>query len=237
MKRCPCILLLFILLAMETSAQQWWSSISDDKTKGTFIDKRDNQQYGWVKIGSQVWMSQNLNVNEFVEVKNGRSNGVIIEKLCYNNKEENCEIYGGLYTDVVIDMYTGLPGSRSICPEGWHLPALQEWQVLTEFLGGADYAAGELKEAGTEHWRKSNRDATNSSGFTALPGGYCMLEENNLSYAGIFVRGFFWTSSEGFSPMFLRKEFRVVTLVKNDNKVDLNRSLGMSACSVRCVKD
>ena len=61
-------------------------------------------------------------------------------------------------------------GVQGICPEGWHLPSDTEWKQLTDYLG--ENAGGKLKEAGTTHWNAPNTEATNESGFTALPGGY-----------------------------------------------------------------
>ena len=66
---------------------------------------------------------------------------------------------------------------QGICPAGWHLPTDAEWTILTTFLGGESIAGGKMKttgtiEAGTGLWYAPNTGATNSSGFSALPGGY-----------------------------------------------------------------
>jgi len=62
-------------------------------------------------------------------------------------------------------------GVKGICPEGWHLPSDGEWEILMSFLGGENVAGGKMKEPGDSHWETPNTDATNESGFSALPGG------------------------------------------------------------------
>jgi uncharacterized protein (TIGR02145 family) len=88
--------------------------------------------------------------------------------------------------------YSTTPGVQGICPTGWHLPTDGEWTTLTDYLGGISVAGGKMKETGTAHWSPPNTGATNSSGFTALPGGY-------RNYVGSFnyltYNAFFWSSS------------------------------------------
>jgi uncharacterized protein (TIGR02145 family) len=95
-------------------------------------------------------------------------------------------------------------GRRGICPEGWHLPSEAEWCQLELFLDatiicdatdlrGTD-AGGKMKEAGTAHWWSPNTGATNSSGFTALPGGYWDNVSN--AFFGLNSNGRFWTCTQ-----------------------------------------
>jgi uncharacterized protein (TIGR02145 family) len=60
---------------------------------------------------------------------------------------------------------------NNICPAGWHVCMNDELTMLEAFLGGTDIAGGKMKETGTTHWVSPNTDASNSSGFSGLPGG------------------------------------------------------------------
>lgn len=163
----------------------------------------DGNVYPTVTIGSQVWMQQNLRVTHY-------GNGDIIPNVldsaawpnlnigarCYydNDSVLNAFDYGCLYNwRAVID-------ERKLCPSGWHVATDFDWHDLVSYidpsaqfqLGLESYTAGgDLKETGTLHWSPPNTGATNSSQFTALPGGLRSSVEfhgkNNLAY--------FWTSS------------------------------------------
>ncbi len=95
---------------------------------GIFTDHRDGKCYKWIKIGSQIWMAENLNYLS--------SSG----SWCYDDLISNCNIYGRLY-----DWETAM----TACPIGWHLPSSEEWESLTLYLGGKKVAGGKMKETGT----------------------------------------------------------------------------------------
>jgi len=140
----------------------------------------DGNNYTTVQIGTgksvaQIWMAENLNYST------GNS-------WCYDNNSSNCNTYGRLY-----DWQTAL----GACPSGWHLPSDAEWTALTDFLGGESIAGGKMKEAGTAHWSSPNTGATNSSGFTALPGGY--RPNTGGSFNGLTLYAYFWSSTENSS--------------------------------------
>lgn len=228
----------------------------------SLIDTRDGQVYKTVQIGSQCWMAENLNVGVTINSASGgykQSDNGIIEKYCYNNEEAKCNIYGGLYewpealqyitTDSVQGIYVIIEGVQGICPLGWHIPTDNEWKVLEGMVdnrygvgdpvwNGQVYrgldAGGNLKEAGTIHWLSPNTGATNSSGFTGLPGG--CRENGNGHFYDLGNRAFFWSSSTAIPSLYAW--YRNL----NFNKADVDRYLSNSylkgnGFSVRCLQD
>jgi uncharacterized protein (TIGR02145 family) len=160
----------------------------------TFTACRDTEghTYATLLAGTQLWMAANLNVGTKIQDTTNQNNNGIIEKYCYENKESNCTLYGGLYQWGEMMSYDTVPGSQGICPSGWHIPTDAEWGILMTWLGGDSIAGGKMKETGTLHWAAPNTGATNESGFTALPGGYSY-------YSGtLFMTDYavFWSSSE-----------------------------------------
>jgi len=132
--------------------------------KGTFKDPRDKKTYKTATIGEQTWMAENLNYADK-------------DSKCYNNKTENCTKYGRLYS----------PNSE-LCPDGWHLPSADEWQILADFAGGGETAGKDLKAKSS--WNK-NGNGTDKFGFAALPGGYYL----EGTFVKIGIVGTWWTST------------------------------------------
>jgi uncharacterized protein (TIGR02145 family) len=178
----------------------------------TLVDSRDGQSYVTVQIDTQCWMAENLNVGTKINSTQGgfqQTDNGTIEKYCYFNDESNCDIYGGLYEWPEAMQYVTTEGTQGICPAGWYIPTDNEWKILEGTVDsqygvgdpvwdntvwrGSD-AGGNLKEIEFLHWYEPNTGATNSSGFTGLPGGYSYYYDG-YSY---FIRsnGYFWSSSQ-----------------------------------------
>ncbi len=172
----------------------------------TFTDPRDGKIYTFRHIGSQVWMTQNLNYDT-----SGASR-------CYDNNENNCDVYGRLYKWDV---------ARAVIPPGWHLPSYSEMQTLATFVGGVNVAGGPLKA--TAFWTQPNTGATNSSGFTALPGG---RDNNDGSFGWAGLIGFWWTSSaDSFSdPYYLQITYDTIRIL-------VQNGASTKSFSVRCIRD
>ena len=169
-----------------------------------FYDTRDGQTYETVQIGEQCWMAENLNIGTMINGSGNQSDNGEIEKYCYSKSTGNCDTYGGLYQWDEMMQYTTTQGVQGICMEGWHLPTDAEWCILEQEVDptitcsstgwrGVD-GGGKLKESGTTHWNSPNTGATNSSGFTALPGG---IRDADGSFGGLGYVGYWWSSSEG----------------------------------------
>ena len=138
---------------------------------GFFTDPRDGQTYATVDIGSQTWMEENLNY-------------VTVNSWTYNDNPATGDIYGRLYT---------YDAALTACPNGWHLPSDEEWTTLIDFLGGSSVAGGKMRETGTSHWDSPNSGATNSSGFTGLPGG---IRSKYGSFEALGYNCVCWSSTE-----------------------------------------
>lgn len=151
----------------------------------------DGNAYSTVLIGTQCWMKENLN-------SENDASGTPIPRYCYGSSIALCDTFGGLYYWTTIMNYSAssntIPsGIQGICPTGWHIPADAEWEILVSYLGGDSIAGGKMKETGFAHWQTPNSNATNSSDFTALPGGY-RNNTGNFELLGIY--GFWWSSTE-----------------------------------------
>ena len=189
----------------------------------------EGQTYNTVEIGTQCWLKENLNVGIMIPGIQNQTNNSQIEKYCYNNDPANCTEYGGLYQWDEMMQYVTTEGVQGICPNGWHLPSDGEWTDLTTYLGGESIAGGKMKEAGTVHWAPPNTGATNSSGFTGLPGGY-------RSYSGGFdyltEYATFWSSTEESSIYVWYR------LLAYDNDGVYRGSYGKTyGRSARCLQD
>jgi len=204
-----------------------------------FVDPRDNQSYTTVQIGTQCWMAENLNIGTMIQGASNQTNNAIIEKYCYDNNTANCDVYGGLYQWNEMMQYVTTPGVKGICPDGWHLPTDAEWCVLEQYVDptiscsvtgwrGVD-GGGKLKEAGTTHWAAPNTGATNSSGFTGLPGG--CRDYTAGSFFSLTYYGYFWCSSESGSYAWYRYLSCNIAQV---SRTSYNKYNGFS---VRCLLD
>ncbi len=118
---------------------------------------------------------------------------------------------------------------QGVCPDGWHLPNYAEWNELAVYLG-YDIAGGKIKEAGTSHWEGPHEGTTNSTGFTALPGGF---PSANGEFEELTRLAFWWTSEEEILPDY------AYTWYVNNSAASImekseEKSIGLSVC---CVLD
>jgi len=151
--------------------------IKDDSTLVGYVGN-DGKTYNTVKIGSQVWMAENLAETEFADhskipVVEGATTwtGLLTGGMCaYDNDYTNVgcgetepeltEVeYGLLY-----NCYAATD-ARYIAPAGWHVPTWDEWITLSNYLGGGNHEGGSLKETGYTYWDSPNTGADNSTGF------------------------------------------------------------------------
>jgi uncharacterized protein (TIGR02145 family) len=226
LKVCTILLLGIGLTGVQVQAQT--------DMKAVTVTDRDGNIYKTVTVGTQIWMAEDLKTTKY-------SNGDVIGtttpatldissestpkyQWAYAGNDSNVAVYGRLYT-----WYT-VTDSRKVCPIDWHVPTDSEWKTLINCLGGEIAAQGKLKEAGTRHWKSPNSDATNESGFRALPGGNRF---NNEPFLGIGEFTHWWTASEYDNKFAWRR-----TLWKN---APMNNTGGYAdkkiGWLVRCIKD
>jgi len=203
------------------------------------IDGDDNN-YPVIKIGTQVWMAENLKTTKYsdgttIPLVTNPSDWLSLstDAYCWYNNDETAykSPYGGLYNWYAIS--TNNNGGKNVCPAGWHVPTDAEWTTLTTYLGGENLAGGKMKatgtiEDGTGLWTSPNF-ATNESGFTALSGGSRWATG---TFNEMTTTGFWWSSTE-YSMFY--SWFRSMMNVSNAaNRNNLNKNEGIS---VRCLKD
>ncbi|MBK6833958.1 MAG: fibrobacter succinogenes major paralogous domain-containing protein [Bacteroidetes bacterium] len=198
---------------------------------GSFTDAEGNT-YATIQIGSQVWMAENLKVTKY---RNGDPIANVTDDIQwsnlttgaysnYNNNTNNGATYGKLYN------WFAVSDSRNICPVGWHIPDKTEWTTLLTNIGGYPTGGGKMKSTGLLFWQSPNLDATNESGFSALPGG--TRTELGVSL-DIGKRGYWWSTSEGLTPPWAYTMYLFYN-AGNASAPSLYKKCGLS---VRCVKD
>jgi uncharacterized protein (TIGR02145 family) len=187
----------------------------------------DGNVYETVQIGEQVWMKENLKVtqlNDGTPIPNafgtdwvnstGPAYGI------FNNA--TTPTYGNLYNWQAVE--TG-----KLCPVGWHVPTVDDMQVLAQTLGGHNLAGGKLK-AVNANWSSPNTGATNESGFTALSSGFRFAHSG--SDAGLGTHAYFWSST-------LRGDGNVdyFALYSSGSGMSIANWAPGPGASVRCLKD
>jgi uncharacterized protein (TIGR02145 family) len=197
-----------------------------------------------VKIGKQEWMLKNLDVAKF---KNGdviphaisdedwEIAGIYNQPAwCYyQNDPNNGKKYGKLYNWYAVN------DPRGLAPNGWHIASDDEWSILTEYLGGKDFAGFEMKSnKGWEDWENPDTDETgkgngnNSTGLNILPGGGRW--SNGTFSPSVRAYSIFWSTTEyNYEYVFYRE------LYNFSNGLGRHHYYSDKSCgsSVRCIKD
>lgn len=213
------------------------------------VEDIDGNIYKSLKIGSQLWMAENLRVTRYnngdslLNFTRGTFEFIGDSLGAYTNQGLNQEIierFGLLYNWLAVD------DPRGLCPVGWKVPSDEDWMVLErnvmdikrrelELTGWRGSGAGRLKEKDTLSWRHPNIGANNASGFTARAGGYAM----GVSYNHLYNIGCWWTSTvhqEEQEPHRHKTAYNRELNFYND-RMSRFYKFTFTAMSVRCVKD
>jgi len=202
-----------------------------------FTDSRDGQFYSTVQIGTQCWMAENLNVGTRIDGANNQIDNGTMEKYCYDDDVANCDTYGGLYQWDEMMQYTTDTAVQGICPDGWHLPTDNEWKTMEMELGMSQSEANGAGYRGTDEGEKMkstsgwlyNGNGTNTSGFTALPGGVRYFD-GGFEEPG--TNGDWWSSTmyDGLNSV-------TRDLEESSDQVGRYGEYKTNGFSVRCLKD
>jgi uncharacterized protein (TIGR02145 family)/uncharacterized repeat protein (TIGR02543 family) len=204
---------------------------------GTTLIDPDGNIYNTVVIGGQTWMKENLKTTKYndgsaipgpyyADTAWGPLN---TPAYCfYQDNPSNLNTYGALYN-------WHAANHPKIAPGGWHVPDTTEWNTLINYLGGTEVAGRKLKAAGTAHWAYDPNTGVNSSGFTALPGGYRGNGGGNTSFGdfkNIGMSGRWWSLKD------VTPEVASVYMLNGyaDNFYE-NHDIKMSGFSIRLIKD
>lgn len=192
---------------------------------GSLVDV-DGNIYQTVLIGAQRWMAENLNTSFYsngdpiANINSSNWQSLSIGAWTYYEDNPTYETtFGKLYNRLAVQ------DPRGLCPSGWHVPSLEELNILISYLGGSEIAGGKLKSI--SHWAEPNIGATNESGFSALPGGAIAT----FGVDGIPFNGHWWDNS-ALEVLMLNHSDSITHLI--GNLFDL---WGGTGASVRCVKD
>lgn len=208
-----------------------------EKIAETKPDKAGISYIPEVKIGNQVWMQRNLDVDRFrngdwipeartaEEWKEAHRNKT--PAWCYMDYDElTNKKFGKMYNWYCIE------DRRGLAPEGWHIPSLAEARVLINEMGGDKTASHALRSK--TGW-KDNANSTNLSGFSANGAGKCWIDgtfmEKNFS-------AYFATSTKNTPDREGKYQVNYFLLQQTSGIVFNNHST-FPGCglSVRCLKN
>ena len=196
-----------------------------------------------VIIGTQNWTTKNLDVETYSdgtpipEVQNAEEwASLTTGAWCYyNNDSANGATYGKLYNWYAVagihDTDPNTP-NKKLAPTGYHIPSDDEWTTLTTYLDAqlpAGNAGGKMKATSTSIWNAPNTDATNSSGFTGLPGGY---RYTNGTFYNVGIDVSLWSSQETNT-----QNAWYLALYYNSGYANRLTYFKVHGFSVRCLRD
>ncbi|MEL4456532.1 fibrobacter succinogenes major paralogous domain-containing protein [Lutimonas vermicola] len=221
------ILATLLITSCEQENDEVITVTEDDPTTITDID---GNTYHTVRIGTQLWLVENLRTTRF---QNGdlineldESNSEISSFASYNNDENLAKTYGYLYNE------NAARDVRKIAPKGWHVPSGKEWLVLLNYV---ENRSEKLKIKGSTHWINGNSDATNESGFTALPGGEYNFTFNRFGFLG--SEGNWWLSESLVDPGLNDSRFNISTTGSGHKSIGFVTFHEGNLYSIRCIRD
>jgi len=197
----------------------------------TYVRDYDGNYYGTATIGTQTWFTENLRTTRYTDgspitnITNSTtwSNLNVAAYCAYDNDNINT-CFGYLYNFYTTQEVVGL------CPTGYRVPTLSDYNTLSSYLGGNSVAGGKMKTGGFVWWNSPNDGATDISGFNAYPAGR-RLYSGNFNFFGETAT--FWVDSvDGCASNFAK----IVQLKYTNNDLDFQCDNKRNGYSIRCIK-
>lgn len=204
--------------------------------------------YNTIQIGNQCWLKENLNIGVMIDVTERANDNATIEKYCQGNDIDTCKKYGGLYQwNEAVQYDTTTPGVQGICPDGWHIPTLTEYEMLINTIIATErYSDGQSLKAigvGLDCFDPlQHGSGTNTSGFSSLLGGTRFFGGNFNSFNTPDSSDFayYWSSTlnpddpDHVNNLPRPYEIDIHTL---GNHIHIGYFMRFSGFSVRCIRD
>ncbi len=206
-----------------------WVSLTDGQTAS--VTDVDGNTYPTVKIGEQYWFVENLRTSEY---KDGSSINLVLDGTTWANQTSGAYCWyqnnnnydypqGKLYN------WYAVADSRGLCPDGWRVPSLADWNMLLNTLGGLQVAGGKMKQQGTENWSSTDENVTNESGFTAIAAGSRLT-------SGIFSGSFGYLAGFWIADNYSSAEAQIISLGALSNGVSIVALPKDYGYAIRCVR-
>lgn len=219
------------------------TSYGDQVTFNTLLRDVDDNLYDVVRIGSLLWMAENLAATNFnneapilTDYAGAAWAALATPAYCWYNDNEalNKPLYGALYNWFAAS-------NANLCPEGWQVPTDAQYRDLEMALGMSQTDA-ELRgwrgdDEGTQmkstsEWLTAN--GTNSSGFNAFPAGYRYYEDGAYQHAGNIA--YFWTMDEDTGDRGMMRQLGLDADGLDHTNINRQNAMKTAGKSVRCVK-
>lgn len=198
---------------------------------GVFLDIRDNNEYGWIRIGDLEWMTENLRYTDIDEYGYSENNHRVYYGAELTSVEQNDEInsnkkeFGYLYDyDAALKMV----------PEGWRIPTDNDWKKLEAALG---MTKNELEKTGWRGDKEAVQIKGNKSnlGLNLKYGGIINFWDNRFVAINLNIYGFYWSSTKDNSKPQTSAYYRAVGYYENN--ICRKTTLQKKMMSIRCVRD
>lgn len=201
----------------------------EQELKANTITDIDGNVYKTIMIGKQLWTAEDLRTTRFTD-------GTVIPQIedsekwmkigeqpamsWYENKKDGK--YGALYNGYAVER-------GYLCPKGWHVPTMADWDILINESGGMGIAGSKLKESGTSHWNAPNFGSLNEKGFSAYGTGY-RTSSGEFSFRN--GTGIWWSSTEA-----TYSNYSTIAMYYNYQSVIKGSFHKSQGNCVRCIKD